>query len=189
MRGGETIRRGESDRDMMTTPPRPDAPMLALFEPDIPQNAGTMLRMCACLGVDAAIVGPAGFAIGDRHLRRAGMDYLDYVNIARHACFDDFETWRAAQRLATPPRARRLVLLTTKAPASYLDSRFENGDILMVGRESAGVPAEVAARADMAVAIPMRAGMRSLNVAVAAAMVLGEALRQLRGIGRSIASD
>jgi len=150
-------------------------PMLALFEPDIPQNAGTMLRMCACLGVDAAIIGPAGFATGDRHLRRAGMDYLDHVKLARHASFADFEKWRATQ-----PRRRRLVLLTTKATACYFDSRFESGDILMVGRESAGVPAEVAVCADLAVAIPMQAGMRSLNVAVSAAMVLGEALRQTR---------
>jgi tRNA (cytidine/uridine-2'-O-)-methyltransferase len=148
---------------------------LALFEPDIPQNAGTMLRMCACLSVDAAIIGPAGFAIGDRHLRRAGMDYLDHVKLARHASFANFEDWRASQ-----PRPRRLVLLTTKATACYFDTRFESGDILMVGRESAGVPPEVAATADIAVAVPMRPGMRSLNVAVSAAMVLGEALRQLR---------
>ena len=153
----------------------PRALTLAQFEPDIPQNAGTMLRMCACLGVDAAIIGPAGFATGDRHLRRAGMDYLDHVKLARHASFADFEQWRASG-----PRPRRLVLLSTKASACYFDARFESGDVLMVGRESAGVPPEVAARADMAVGIPMRDGMRSLNVAVAAAMVLGEALRQTR---------
>lgn len=148
---------------------------LALFEPDIPQNAGTMLRMCACLGIDAAIVGPAGFPAGDRHLRRAGMDYLDFVEVLRHASFADFEAWRAAQ---SPPR--RLVLLSTKAPLSYFDCGFRIGDILMVGRESAGVPNAVAAAADLSVAIPMRAGMRSLNVAVAAAMAVGEALRQIR---------
>ncbi|MGA8171264.1 MAG: tRNA (cytidine(34)-2'-O)-methyltransferase [Methylocystis sp.] len=153
----------------------PPTLMLALFEPDIPQNAGTMLRMCACLGVDAAIIGPAGFATGDRQLRRAGMDYLDHVKLARHASFADFEQWRASS-----PCSRRLVLLTTKSSASYHDIKYENGDVLMVGRESAGVPADVAARADVTVAIPMRAGMRSLNVAVAAAMVLGEALRQTR---------
>jgi len=148
---------------------------LALYQPDIAQNAGTLLRMCACLGVEAALIGPAGFAWGDRSLRRAGMDYLDHVTLSRHACFEDFDVWRRAQR---PPR--RLVLLTTKSPLSYLDARFRAGDVLMVGRESAGVPEEVAARADLAVSIGMRVGMRSLNVAVAAAMALGEALRQLR---------
>ena len=149
--------------------------MLALYQPDIAQNAGTLLRMCACLGVEAALIGPAGFAWGDRSLRRAGMDYLDHVTLSRHACFEDFEFWRRAER---PPR--RLVLLTTKSPLSYLDTRFRDGDVLMVGRESSGVPEEVAADADLAASIPMRAGMRSLNVAIAAAMALGEALRQLR---------
>jgi len=149
--------------------------MLALYQPDIAQNAGTLLRMCACLGVEAALIGPAGFAWGDRSLRRAGMDYLDHVALSRHACFEHFDAWRRAER---PPR--RLVLLTTKSPRSYLDARFREGDVLMVGRESLGVPEEVAARADLATSIPMKAGMRSLNVAVAAAMALGEALRQLR---------
>jgi tRNA (cytidine/uridine-2'-O-)-methyltransferase len=148
---------------------------LALYQPDIAQNAGTLLRLCACLGVEAALIGPAGFAWGDRSLRRAGMDYLDHVTLSRHACFEDFDDWRRAQR---PPR--RLVLLTTKSPLSYLDARFRSGDVLMVGRESAGVPEEVAARADLAASIRMRPGMRSLNVAIAAAMALGEALRQLR---------
>ena len=148
---------------------------LALYQPDIAQNAGTSLRLCACLGVEAALIGPAGFAWGDRSLRRAGMDYLDHVSLSRHACFEHFDDWRRAQR---PPR--RLVLLTTKSPLSYLDARFRSGDVLMVGRESAGVPEEVAARADLAASIRMRPGMRSLNVAIAAAMALGEALRQLR---------
>ena len=148
---------------------------LALYQPDIAQNAGTLLRMCACLCVEAALIGPAGFAWGDRSLRRAGMDYLDHVTLSRHACFEDFDDWRRAQR---PPR--RLVLLTTKSPLSYLDARFRSGDVLMVGRESAGVPEDVAARADLAASIRMRPGMRSLNVAIAAAMALGEALRQLR---------
>jgi len=158
---------------------------LALFEPDIAQNAGTMLRMCACLGLDAFLIGPAGFAAGDRHLRRAGMDYLDRVNLARPASFAEFESWRASQ-----PQRRRLVLLTTKAPSSYLDCRYAPGDILMVGRESAGVPPEVSARVDAAVAIPMQPGMRSLNVAVAAAIVVGEALRQLQAkTMRSLTDD
>lgn len=150
---------------------------LALFEPDIPQNAGTMLRLCACLGVEAAIVGPAGFPTSDRHFRRSGMDYLDRVSIARHASFDDFEAWRRGAG------DRRLVLLSTRAATSYLDFDYRTGDILMVGRESAGLPDAVFAAADAAVAIPMRPGVRSLNVAVAAAMVVGEALRQI-GTGR-----
>jgi len=153
---------------------------LALFQPDIPQNAGTMLRLCACLGVDAAIVEPAGFPTGDRHFRRSGMDYLDLVTIARHRSFAAFESWRAERRARG--ETRRLVLLTTCAAGAYLDCRYAAGDILMVGRESAGVPDEVHAAADLSVTIPMRPGARSLNVAVAAAMVVGEALRQ---IGRS----
>lgn len=158
-----------------TTPHAEPRLTLALYQPDIAQNAGTLLRMCACLGVEAALIGPAGFAWGDRSLRRAGMDYLDHVRLSRHACFEDFDAWRRAQQ---PPR--RLVLLTTKSPLSYLDARFCDGDVLMVGRESAGVPDEVVARADVAASVGMRPGMRSLNVAIAAAMAIGEALRQLR---------
>lgn len=145
---------------------------LALFQPDIPQNCGTMLRTCACLGVDAAIIEPAGFPVSDRHFRRSGMDYLDQVAIARHASWTFFEDWRAAA-------GRRLVLLTTRAERSYTDFTFENGDILLVGRESLGVPEEVHMAADAAVLIPVRPGLRSLNVAVSAAMVMGEALRQI----------
>ena len=150
---------------------------LALYQPDIPQNAGTMLRTCACLGVDAAIIGPAGFPVTDRDFRRAGMDYLEQVTIARHASFEAFETWRKEESTAKAPR--RLVLLSARAEASYLDCVYRPGDILLVGRESSGVPYEVFAAADAAVRIPMRPDARSLNVAVAGAMVLGEALRQL----------
>ena len=145
---------------------------LALFQPDIPQNCGTMLRLCACLGLDAAIVEPAGFPTSDRHFRRAGMDYLDHVAIARHASFAAFEVWRATS-------GRRLVLLTTRADLAYAAVAYAPGDILMVGRESAGVPDMVHAAADLAVTVPMRPPARSLTVAVAAAMVVGEALRQL----------
>ncbi|RYC34091.1 tRNA (cytidine(34)-2'-O)-methyltransferase [Lichenibacterium minor] len=148
---------------------------LALFQPDIPQNAGTLLRTCACLGVGADLVEPAGFPTADRNFRRAGMDYLDALDLRRHASFAAFEAWRAAKL----PR-RRLVLLTTAAEADYRDVAFRAGDVLMVGRESAGVPAEVHDAADLRLGVPMRPGFRSLNVAVAAAMVLGEALRQLR---------
>jgi tRNA (cytidine/uridine-2'-O-)-methyltransferase len=147
--------------------------MLALYEPDIPQNCGTMLRACACLGVGAAIVGPAGFPSSDRHFRRAGMDYLDHVRIDRHASFAAFEAWRHGE-------GRRLALLTTSGETSLWDFPFRAGDILMVGRESAGVPAHVHEAADARLIVPLRAGLRSLNVAVAASLALGEALRQAR---------
>ncbi len=148
--------------------------VLALFEPDIPQNAGTLLRACACLGVKAAIVEPAGFPVSDRAFRRAGMDYLDHVDISRHVSFAAFETWRAQA-------GRRLVLLTTQAATDYRDFAFRPDDVLMVGRESAGAPAHVHAAADARLLVPIRPRLRSLNVAVAAAMVVGEALRQTRG--------
>ncbi len=148
---------------------------LALFQPDIPQNAGTLLRTCACLGVGADLVEPAGFPTSDRHFRRAGLDYLDSLTLRRHTSFASFEGWRAGER----PKPR-LVLLTTGAERDYRDFAFLQGDILMVGRESAGVPEEVHEVADVRLTVPMVPGFRSLNVAVAAAMVLGEALRQLR---------
>jgi tRNA (cytidine/uridine-2'-O-)-methyltransferase len=153
---------------------------LALYQPDIPQNAGTMLRTCACLGVSAAIIGPAGFPTSDRDFRRAGMDYINHVTIDRYASFEAFQAWRAACGRAG--ETRRLLLLSTRAAVSYLDCEYREGDVLLIGRESAGAPEEVHAAADLALRIPMRLGMRSLNVAVAAAMVMGEALRQLRAL-------
>ncbi len=148
---------------------------LALYEPDIPQNAGTMLRLAACLGVEAHIVEPAGFPVSDRAFRRAGMDYLDQVTIVRHASWDAFETWRRRA-------GGRLILFTTRGGStSYLDHAFRASDVLMLGRESAGVPDHVHAAADARLVIPIRPGLRSLNVAVAAAMALGEALRQTGG--------
>jgi tRNA (cytidine/uridine-2'-O-)-methyltransferase len=146
---------------------------IALFQPDIPQNTGTILRLCACLGVAAHIIEPAGFPVSDRHFRRAGMDYLDQVTITRHDSWSKFQQWRK-------DGVYRLVLFTTKASCSYLDYRFEAADILLFGRESAGVPDEVAEAADARVVIPIRPGLRSLNVAMASAMALGEALRQTR---------
>jgi tRNA (cytidine/uridine-2'-O-)-methyltransferase len=146
--------------------------VLALFQPDIPQNAGTMLRTCACLGFGAAIVEPAGFPVSDRHFRRAGMDYLDSVAIDRHISFRAFEDWRATT-------GRRLALLTTQGAVPYTDFSFRPDDILMVGRESAGAPPDVHAAADARIIVPIRPQLRSLNVAVAAAMVMGEALRQM----------
>ena len=144
---------------------------LALYQPDIPQNCGTMLRLCACLGVEATIIEPAGFPVSDRHFRRSGMDYLDAVNVSRHVSWRAFEDWRA-------PTGRRLVLLSTTAALPFTDFAFAPNDILMVGRESAGAPPEVHEAADARILIPIRPGMRSLNVAVCAAMALGEALRQ-----------
>jgi tRNA (cytidine/uridine-2'-O-)-methyltransferase len=149
-------------------------PLLALFQPDIPQNAGTMLRACACLDVGAAIIEPAGFLVSDRNFRRAGMDYLDHLSLDRHLSWQAFEDWRATE-------GRRLVLLTTKGDVPYWDFAFRPDDILLVGRESVGAPPEVHAAATARLQIPMAPGTRSLNVAFAAAMVLGEALRQTRG--------
>jgi tRNA (cytidine/uridine-2'-O-)-methyltransferase len=148
---------------------------IALYEPDIPQNTGTVLRLCACLGIEAHIIEPAGFPMSDRAFRRAGMDYLEAVTLVRHASWGEFETWRQRAR-------RRLVLFTTKAATSYFDYGFAAEDVLLFGRESAGVPAEVHAAADARLLIPMRPGLRSLNVAVTAAMAAGEALRQIGGI-------
>src|SRR5260221_561745 len=136
-----------------------------------PQNTGTILRLCACLDVAAHIIEPAGFPVSDRHFRRAGMDYLDQVSVMRHDSWSKFEQWRNDE-------SYRLVLFTTKAVSSYLDYRYSAADILLFGRESAGVPDEVVAAADARLVIPIKPGLRSLNVAVAAAMALGEALRQ-----------
>jgi tRNA (cytidine/uridine-2'-O-)-methyltransferase len=144
---------------------------IALFEPDIPQNTGTILRLCACLGVEAHLIEPAGFPISDRAFRRAGMDYLDRVSLKRHASWAAFEDWRHAERL-------RLVLFTTQGPQAYLDHRFRMDEILLFGRESAGVPEAVHATADARLTIPILPGLRSINVAMAAAMAVGEAIRQ-----------
>jgi tRNA (cytidine/uridine-2'-O-)-methyltransferase len=147
---------------------------IALFEPDIPQNTGTILRLCACLGMEAHIIEPAGFPSSDRAFRRAGMDYLDAVTIIRHRSWPDFNAWRSSERL-------RLVLFTTAASRSYLDYRYSADDVLLFGRESSGLPESVHNAADAKLKIPMRPGLRSLNVAIAAAMAAGEALRQIGG--------
>lgn len=152
---------------------------LALYQPDIPQNAGTILRLAACLGVSVDMIGPAGFDMTDRALRRAGLDYLEHVAIDRHANFAEFQ---AARRTG----GSRLVLLTTKGELSYTRFRYQPSDTLLLGRESAGVPPAVHAAAEVRVRIPLRPGLRSLNVAVAAAMVLGEALRQMGGSTRRV---
>lgn len=148
--------------------------VLALFEPDIAPNAGTLARTAACLGIELHIVEPAGFPVGDAGFRRAGMDYLDRAVIHRHASFSAFEAWRAGE-------GRRLVLCTTRAATPYTAFGFAESDVLLLGRESAGVPDSVHERADARIVIPLRAQARSLNVAVAGAMILGEALRQTGG--------
>lgn len=150
---------------------------IALFEPDIPQNTGTILRLAACFGLEAHLIEPAGFPVSDRAFRRAGMDYLDQVTLMRHPSWPEFARWQAAEGL-------RLVLFTTRAAASYLDHRYEPRDILLFGRESAGVPDAVHDAAEVRLRIPMRTGMRSLNVAMTCAMAVGEALRQIDGSAR-----
>ena len=147
---------------------------IALYQPDIAGNAGTILRLGACMGVPVEIIEPAGFDLSDRNLRRAGMDYLELATLRRHVEYPAFDR---ARREA----GRRIVLLTTKAERAYTHFSYDARDILLFGRESAGVPAHVHDAADVRLTIPMVAGARSLNLAVSAAMVLGEALRQTRG--------
>lgn len=146
---------------------------VALFQPDIPQNAGAILRLCACLGVGVDIIGPAGFVLTDAKLRRAGLDY------AAHAAMTVYDSWAAFNKALAPDH--RLLLLTTSGDTDYRAAAYRTGDILLLGRESAGVPGFVHEAADCRLTIPLAAGMRSLNVATAAAMVLGEALRQTNG--------
>ncbi len=154
---------------------------IVLYEPDIPQNTGTILRLCACLGIEAHIIEPAGFATSDRAFKRAGMDYLDQVQLVRHTEWAAFDAWRRAEQL-------RLVLFTTKGATPYLDHRFSPHEVLLFGRESAGVPEAVHAAADARLLIPMRPDLRALNVAMAAAMAAGEAMRQTNATDRVIAS-
>ena len=146
--------------------------LLAMFEPDIAQNAGAMMRTCACLGVDAAIIEPAGFRINDSRFRRGGMDYLDALTLKTHDSWAEFAAWRASNQ-------RRLVLLTTKGETCLWDFAFREGDIILVGRELAGVPEAVSGSADSRLVIPIRPWLRSLNVGVAATIAVTEALRQL----------
>ena len=151
---------------------------LALYQPDIPQNTGTILRLAACLAVPVDVIGPTGFDMSGRSLKRAGLDYLDHVDLTRHMSFSAFE----AARHASKP-VPRLVLLTSHGAGRHIDFAFKATDILLLGRESAGVPGDVHASVDARIRIPMAEGLRSLNIAVAAALVLGEALRQTDGFG------
>lgn len=144
---------------------------IALYQPDIPGNTGTILRLAACLGFGVDIIEPAGFDISDRNLKRAGMDYLSAVALTRHVNWGRFEDWRATS-------GRRLVLASTKAAGRYTDFAFHDNDILLFGRESAGVPDHVHETADSRILIPMLEGQRSINLAMSVAMISGEALRQ-----------
>lgn len=145
---------------------------LVLFQPDIPQNVGTLLRLAACWAVPVDLIEPCGFLWDDRRLRRSGMDYLEGVDLTRHS------SWTA---YCAVEAAGRLMLLTTKGGQRHIDAAFEQDDRLMVGRESSGVPEEVHALAAARLRIPMSPGLRSMNVALAAGVVLGEALRQTGG--------
>ena len=147
---------------------------LALYQPDIAQNTGAMLRLCACFGLRLHIIHPAGFTFSRQSLRRSALDYLEHADFSEHPSYADFTAWRLGA-------GRRLVLLTTKAPTSAYEARYAENDVILVGRASAGVPDTVLADADLALRIPMRQGRRSLNVAMAASLVLGEALRQTSG--------
>jgi tRNA (cytidine/uridine-2'-O-)-methyltransferase len=144
---------------------------IALYQPDIPGNTGTILRLAACLGLAVDIIEPAGFDLSDRNLKRAGMDYLANVSLTRHVNWQAFESWRTVG-------SRRLVLASTKAALPYTQFDYAPDDILLFGRESAGVPEHIHENADARVLIPMVSGQRSINVAMSAAMIAGEALRQ-----------
>ena len=148
-------------------------PRIALYQPDIPGNTGTILRFAACMGVGVDIIEPTGFRLDDKTLKRAGMDYLELASLTRHASWEAFEDWRSREQ-------PRLILITTKAANSYTDFSFRSDDILLFGRESAGVPDDVHNIADERLLIPMVKEARSLNLALSVSMVMGEVIRQAR---------
>lgn len=150
---------------------------LALYQPDIPQNTGTLLRLGACLGLPIDIIEPCGFLFNEKAMRRAGMDYLEFSDYKRHNSWNDFLQYRQEH----PEEYGRLVLLTTKASLSFVDFKFQPNDIILMGRESAGVPDNVHQLADAQLLIPMKPTARSINMAVSAAMAVTEALRQTNG--------
>lgn len=147
---------------------------IALFQPDIPQNTGTLLRLGACLDVSLDIIEPCGFIFNEKAMRRAGMDYVEMADYKRHNSWEDFLQYRANN----PDKYGRIVLLTTKADMPYTEFEFKENDIILMGRESAGVPPQIHQLADARLIIPMNENARSINVAVSAVMVIGEALRQ-----------
>ncbi len=145
---------------------------LALFQPDIPQNTGTIMRLCACLEVPMDIIEPCGFVLSDKNLKRAGMDYLELLDLTRHTSWEAFKKHH---------QGKRLVLMTTKTDNAFTDFEFQPDDILIAGRESAGVPENVHEECDAHVTIPMSAEARSINIAMASGIILGEGLRQVDG--------
>ncbi|MEM1370651.1 MAG: tRNA (cytidine(34)-2'-O)-methyltransferase [Pseudomonadota bacterium] len=154
---------------------------LALYQPDIPQNTGTLLRLGSCLNIPIEIIQPAAFALTNRNMARAGLDYMDRAVLRQHRDFQDFRNSITA--------AARMILLTTKASRAHTDVAYAAGDVLLLGRESSGVPEHVREAADLAVRIPMAHGNRSLNVAIAGAIVVGEALRQLGAFPQTAAQS
>jgi tRNA (cytidine/uridine-2'-O-)-methyltransferase len=145
---------------------------LALYQPDIPQNLGTIMRMCACFNVTLHIIEPCGFPWNDQRIRRAGMDYIDFVTYQRHSSWETFYDWAKSHH-------HRLILMTTKTSKPYTQFAFQQGDILIAGRESAGVPPEVHQQCDAHVVIPMNPNTRSLNVALSCGIILSESIRQI----------
>ena len=146
-------------------------PDLVLFQPDIPGNTGTLMRLAACLDFNIHIIQPAGFRLDDINLKRAGMDYLELTKLIRHNHWQNFENWRIQQK-------RRLLRLTTRGKTNHLAVKFGPCDLIMLGRESSGVPDFVHQAADHSVLIPMHEKARSINIALSGALVMGEALRQ-----------
>ncbi len=147
---------------------------IALYQPDIPQNLGAMMRLCACMGTGLHIIEPCGFPFDARKIRRSGMDYIDHVEYERHS------SWGVFKRTTTD---QRVILMTTKSAESYLDFEFQKNDILLAGSESSGAPQEIHDAVDARVVIPMFGEMRSLNIVNATSMILGEALRQTTHVG------
>jgi len=147
-------------------------PDLVLFQPDIPGNSGTLLRLAACMGVRVHIIEPAGFRLDEKAFRRAGMDYVEQAAMQKHLNWAEFEKWRKSEQ-------RRTLLLTTKATQNYTDFKFQKSDLIMLGRESIGAPDYVHEAVDERLTIPMAGEARSLNMALTGAMVLGEAIRQV----------
>jgi len=148
---------------------------IALFEPDIPQNAGNIFRLGACLGIPIDIIEPAGFIIDDKRLKRASMDYFDYLDLTKHLSWDKFKEW-------SKENSYRLILLTTKSQKSYFNYKFQSNDIILFGRESAGVPENIHKLIKNKLKIPMQNNKRSLNIASSVAIILAESLRQIKFI-------
>ena len=158
----------------MTQPVTPsNTPSIALYQPDMPQNCGAIMRLCACMGVPLDLIEPFGFVWDDAKVRRVAMDYINNVYLTKHKGWEDFKTAKTG---------KRLILLSTKAAMPYTEFKFQANDVLLLGRESAGVPQEVHGQVAARVVIPLQNGMRSLNVGMSAAIVLSEAIRQIRSI-------